>query len=167
MRSSQFLVAGLVAAAIILSTVCCVAPDEGTAVPASTFAAEKSAMEETSRKYEQAYAAADAATLASLYTEGAILLPDDAEMVRGRQAIREFFSAGMGSGATIKFTTLQIEGEGDLAFEVGRYDYSVQPEGQDAQESSGKYVVVWRKGTDGVWRAHVDIWNQTPQAPTT
>ena len=26
----------------------------------------------------------------------------------------------------------------------------------------GKYVVVWKKGSDGTWRLYRDIWNADP-----
>jgi ketosteroid isomerase-like protein len=32
------------------------------------------------------------------------------------------------------------------------------------QPISGKYVVVWQKGGDGVWKLHVDIWNSSRPA---
>jgi len=32
------------------------------------------------------------------------------------------------------------------------------PEGKTVVEN-GKYVTVWRKGTDGKWKAIHDIWN--------
>jgi uncharacterized protein (TIGR02246 family) len=112
------------------------------------------------QKFEEAIAAGDAAAVAGLYTEEATVMPPDAASVTGREAIESLWSGVMESGAkSVDLTTLQVEGNGDLAYEIGAFTLTVQPEGQDAAEASGKYVVVWKRGDDNTWRLHVDIWN--------
>ena len=59
-------------------------------------------------------------------------------------------------GATLK--TLDLEVAGDTAYEVGEAQLKLS----SGQPATVKYVVVWRKGGDGVWRMHRDIWNAMP-----
>jgi len=54
---------------------------------------------------------------------------------------------------------VDVSGAGDLAYEIGRFALKIQPEGKGLIEQKGKYVVVWNKAPDGVWKLHVDIWN--------
>jgi ketosteroid isomerase-like protein len=59
-------------------------------------------------------------------------------------------------------TTVDVSGAGDLAYEIGRFALKVQPEGKEVIEQKGKYVVVWKKAPNQVWKLHVDIWNSGP-----
>ncbi len=97
------------------------------------------------------------------------LLPDDTEEVIGfwtpdgralepglnlsgdqlREFYRDFFS-------TARVVSLDIEAydqfvHGDVAYEVGEYDETVEVEGQQ-QTVRNYYFLRWEKGTDGVWR---------------
>ena len=40
---------------------------------------------------------------------------------------------------------------GDVAYEVGEYDETLEVEGEQ-QTIQGYYFLRWEKGTDGVWR---------------
>jgi ketosteroid isomerase-like protein len=47
-----------------------------------------------------------------------------------------------------------------MVFEIGQYALTIQSAEQETPiEDKGKYVVVWKKGDDGIWMLHVDIWN--------
>ena len=56
----------------------------------------------------------------------------------------------------------EVVESGDLAYEVG--SATLKPRAGGAPPASVKYVVVWRRGQDGAWRLHRDIWNPNPQA---
>ena len=53
---------------------------------------------------------------------------------------------------------------GDVAHDYGRFEVSGETDGKPWGPSFGKYVVIWRRGTDGVWRMYLDMWNRGPQA---
>ncbi|MFQ5962049.1 MAG: YybH family protein, partial [Candidatus Methylomirabilales bacterium] len=53
----------------------------------------------------------------------------------------------------------------DLAYEMGAYTLTIQPEGGQAQTDTGKYVVVWTRQADGSWKLAVDIWNSNAPPP--
>ena len=98
--------------------------------------------------------------MAALYTENAKVLAPDAAIVTGRDAIEKFWREAANAsgivGATLK--TLDLEVAGDTAYEVGEAALALS----FGQGPRVKYVVVWKKGDDSVWRIHWDIWNAMP-----
>lgn len=109
--------------------------------------------------FSGAFGRGDAAAVAAWYTADATLLPPDNPMTKGRDAIQAFWQGAMGMGVSeARLETLEVETQGDLAYEVGRFEMVVQPQGGERAEMRGKYVVVWKLEGEG-WRMHVDIWN--------
>jgi uncharacterized protein (TIGR02246 family) len=101
----------------------------------------------------------DAAAVAAWYTKDATLLPPDNPMMKGRDAIQAFWQGAMSMGVReAKLETLEVETQGELAYEVGRFEMTAQPQDGERTEMTGKYVVVWKLSDEG-WRMHVDIWN--------
>jgi len=97
--------------------------------------------------------------MAALYTENAVLLPPNSEIIRGRQGIKEFWDASIQMGVKdCVLTTVELSGSGDIVNEMGKYALKIQPKGQEPVEDKGKYVVVWKLTADG-WKLHWDIWN--------
>ncbi len=128
--------------------------------PAMDLAQVRQEIEAANVKFGEAARAGDAAALAMLYTEDARILPPDSEMIQGREGIEAFWGGGFQMGITdIVLTTVDIMGIGDMVCEIGKAVLTIQPEGADAVEDMAKYLVVWKKGEDGMWRLHVDIWN--------
>jgi len=123
----------------------------------------RAGIEAANAKFSAAFEHGDAATVAALYTQDAIVLPPDGEMVKGRQAIGEFWKATSKSGVkSAKLTTVDVGRSGDIAYEVGTVLLTVQPEGKEPATASAKYLVVWKRQADGSWRLHRDIWNSLP-----
>jgi uncharacterized protein (TIGR02246 family) len=117
-------------------------------------------IEETNVKFGEAVRSGDATALASLYTEDAKLLPPNSEMILGREGIEAFWGGGLQMGIKdAVLTTVEVLGIGDMVCEIGRYDLTIQPEGQEAVEDSGKFLVIWKKVATDTWKLHVDIWN--------
>ena len=122
-------------------------------------------IEETNLKFGEAIRQGDATALADLYTEDATLLPPDSDMIKGRQGIETFWNGGLQIGIKDAIlTTVDLSGSGDLAYEIGKFTLTIQPEEQEPIEQKGKYVVVWKQTADGSWKLHVDIWNSSMPA---
>ena len=116
----------------------------------------------TNQVFMGAFSTGDAANVASHYTRDGQLLPPQSELVTGREAIQAFWQGALDMGIKeVKLETVEVEGHGATAVEVGKYTLFAEG-GQLAD--SGKYMVVW-KNEDGNWRLHRDIWN-TSQAAT-
>lgn len=103
----------------------------------------------------------DAAGIAALYTENGQFLPPNGDFVMGRQAIQATFQAFMDSGIkAIKLETLEVEGYGDTATEVGRY--TLEDAGGQVLDK-GKFIVIWKQES-GQWKLHRDIINTSMPA---
>lgn len=118
-------------------------------------------IEATNARLAAALAGGDFAAAAALYTLDAMLLPPDCTPVRGRAAIEGFWRAAVAAlGLTgARLETIDIEASGDGATEAGLATLRVAG---GAETALVNYLVVWRRGTDGVWRLHRDIWNSRP-----
>jgi len=123
-------------------------------------------IEEGNLKFGEAIRQGDAAAIAAAYTEDATLLPPNSDMIQGMAGIMEFWNAAIQMGVTdAALTTVDVMGADGLAYEIGKYAMTIQPEGQEPVEDMGKYVVVWKLQADGSWKLHVDIWNSSMPPP--
>jgi uncharacterized protein (TIGR02246 family) len=117
-------------------------------------------------KFGEYVRAGDVTGLATLYTEDAHLMPANSPAIVGREGIKEFWgSTAQALGVTdAVLTTVELVGEGDTVTEYGNYTLKIQPEGQEAGEDKGNYVVLWKKTPEG-WKIHWDIFNTNIPAP--
>lgn len=45
------------------------------------------------------------------------------------------------------------------ALEIGRYRFAVRQDGREPRIEGGTYLVLHRRGHDGIWRRHVDVFS--------
>lgn len=122
------------------------------------------AIEAASAQFMEAVRAGDAAAVAALYTDDAILLPPEAKMVQGLAAVQEVWAADFADGGfTLNLSTVSVDGAGEFAYEIGTWSMPA-PEGEGGPVEEGKYLVVWKRGADGSWKVHADIWNTSTPA---
>lgn len=108
-------------------------------------------VEELQSRYEQAWVAGDADTLASLFTEDAIFWPINGGSFEGRDAIREAVREEP-QPQSAEISSTHTERMGDLVFNVGTFSITL-PEAQgEAQAGAmeGEYVVVAEESGDGL-----------------
>jgi ketosteroid isomerase-like protein len=120
-------------------------------------AATRAAIDATNRKFEAAFNAGDPARAArEAYTAGARALPPDLPMVRGREALEQFWvgAANQMGVARVRLATLDLEVHGGVAHEIGQATLTLK----DGREVAAKFCVLWRQ-EQGEWRWDVDIWN--------
>ena len=104
--------------------------------------------------------AKDAAGIAQLYTEDGAVMPPNAPIGKGRDAIQKTWAGLLaipGFDLAIMPEQVSVSSSGDMALDRGTYKLAVAPDGK-AMTDTGKYVVVWRK-VDGEWKAAADIFN--------
>ncbi len=124
-------------------------------------------IKQNSARFGEAYSRGDVAAVAALYSEDAVLLPPNSQMLRGREAIQQFWAGARQMGVReAALETVQVEESGDMAWEIGAYTLKIQPEGGQATTDRGKYTVVWKRQTDGSWKMAVDIWNTNSPPPS-
>jgi ketosteroid isomerase-like protein len=117
----------------------------------------KKAIAKSNALYHESTAKNDSSIFLNSYTEDACVLPPNAPMVCGREALARFFRAGYNMGIRGgKFNTTNVYGDGiEYVTEEGT--------GQvfDAQGNvfdDFKYLVVWKKTKDG-WKMYRDSFN--------
>ena len=124
---------------------------------AQDTAGVRRAVEESNRRFADAFTRGDAAGAArEFYTVDARILPPGSEMVQGREAIVQFWTetARQTGVQRVELSTVDLELLGDRAVEIGRVTLTLG----DGQQATAKYVVIWKQ-EDGRWRGHLDIWN--------
>lgn len=123
----------------------------------------KSMFQQLENEWSKAYIAGDANALASMYTDDAYSMPDNAPMMKGRDKILSSNKEEIQSG--VKYTsltakTLDVYGSGDIAYEIGTYSLTyILPNMTESVTDKGKYLDVWQKQADGSWKIKADIWN--------
>ncbi len=108
-------------------------------------------VEELQSRYEQAWVAGDADTLASLFTENAIFWPVSGGSFDGRDAIREALREEP-QPQSAEISSTHTERMGDLVFNVGTFSITL-PEAQGGTQAGameGEYVVVAEESGDAL-----------------
>lgn len=132
-------------------------------VASSAMAGEglKETIQARNDAWSAAFNAGDAAALAALYEESAVLAAPGGPPVHGNAAIGEAFSGLFGVLLDINLTTVEVRpaGKGHVV-EIGRANYDMAGPDGALYAVTSNYVVSWRQGEDGIWRLDVDIFNE-------
>lgn len=146
-------------AALLFTAACTQQPPSE---PPDTRAAQERELRALVREWSSAAEAKHADRFASFYApDGALLLPG-APAIRGREAmeaaVREMMAAP-GFHLTFAANQVDVARSGDLAAESGAYRLVTCDAQGNPQTEVGKYVVVWKKQADGLWKVLHDIIN--------
>jgi len=124
----------------------------------------REAIEAVNAQAMEALRAGDAASYLALYTDDATILPPGAAMAQGLDAVREYWLASFAEGGfTLNLNTVSVDGAGQFAYEIGTWSMPIG-EGESSVVEQGKYLAVWKRGADGTWKLHADIWNTSAPA---
>jgi uncharacterized protein (TIGR02246 family) len=150
----------------LTSLASCNSGNQQTAQPAAapdTRAEEEAKIRATDADWVKAAGAKDLAQTVSFYADGGALMAPGAPLATGKDAITKTFKDFMANpGFALSFSPAKVEvsKSGDLAYELGHYELTMNDKKGKPQTAKGAYVVVWGKQADGTWKALVD-------APTT
>ena len=114
---------------------------------------DMAAIDELRDAVTSAIIAGDAAAYANLCTEDVRLLHAGSQIISGRAKL-EAHNAAMFEAVSVTslvLTPVEIYGTGDLAYEVGSQELTIEPTVPEFA-GSRKYVHVFRRGSDGQWR---------------
>jgi ketosteroid isomerase-like protein len=152
-------VSPLVTACVAIAAIavgCAPAADQEVETPATPVDVSAEIMV-ANEGFVSAFNAGDGAGVAAMYTDDAVLYPPNGGPVSGgAAALTDFWQGVLDTGiARGRLETVEAEGMGDTAVEVGRFTLL----GADGGTiDRGSYMVLWKK-TDAGWRLHRDIWN--------
>jgi uncharacterized protein (TIGR02246 family) len=127
--------------------------------PADTRAADEATLRALIKDWSASAQAKDPAKFASFYAEDAIVMLAGAPDFKGISAIREGITGMMQDPAfalSFEADNVVVARAGDLAYETGTYSLTMPGPDKKPVTEKGHYVVVWRKGTDGAWKAVID-----------
>jgi uncharacterized protein (TIGR02246 family) len=121
-------------------------------------------LEASRQAFVAAINAHDSRTAAAEYAKDARLVPPSAEVLVGREAIESFWRTGLDAGlSSVDLHPTELQDIGPLVCEVGGYAIGViSPEGMQLT-NRGRYLVVWRRQTDGRWQRAVEM--LSPDSP--
>lgn len=106
--------------------------------------------------YERAWGKGDSAGLAQLFAEDGFVLSPENPAVRGRAAIRQFYS---GPGGLLWLRAIAFATEGNVGYIIG--GYSDRPGVPD----HGKFTLTLRKDASGRWLIVSDMDNGNTPLP--
>ena len=120
------------------------------------------AIDEADAAFLEAFNAGDAASVAALYTEDAVVMPPGQPAVKGRSNIEatmaEMLAAGGGPQLSVESKTVELmmsPGVGHTAVATGSWTMNAA---DGSHLDHGKAMVVWRQTDDG-WKMSHDMWN--------
>lgn len=108
----------------------------------------------------EAYDRLDVDKILSIYAEDATYLIEDAEMLRGKDAIRTYFSQALPEKVQFKRDIIDLKIEGNLAYEIVNQVVTFQMKGQAPQTIPNKCIHVWKKQRDESWKVLIDMVNR-------
>src|SRR5438105_213053 len=127
------------------------------------------ALRDLDAKWSAAAVAKDVDRTVSYYAESAVVMPPNASAAMTRESIRSAWKEMLtapGASISWKATKVEVAKSEDLAYVSGTYQATMTDASGKPVNDHGKYVVVFKKQTDGAWKVVADIWNSDlPVAP--
>ncbi len=162
---SHFRLSVLLFAILVILAACNTAsqPSSDRAALPDTRVADEAAIRALDADWVKAIASKNLAQATSYYADTAEMYAPNASAASGKDSVQKL-CAGMlglpGFALTFAPSKVQVARSGDLAYETGEYEMTLNDKKGKPQTVKAKYVVVWGKQSDGNWKALVD-------APTT
>lgn len=135
----------LVAVVLVLGTLGCASP---TVDPEELLAAD--------RRFQQATAERGARGWVDAFARDGKLIAGGS-VIEGHEAIAEVMAVLDSAEYSLTWEPELAEGSGNLGYTVGSYRREVTDADGATIVETGRYVTVWRRDDDGVWRAVVDV----------
>jgi len=126
-----------------------------------TRAADERAIREADSAWSAASGAKDLDRYLSYFAPDASIFPPNAPIIAGLESIRKavaqyFATTGHMSSRTAK---VEVSRGGDLGYASGTYEFTFNDAKGQPVTDRGKYLTVWKKQSDGKWKAVVDMYN--------
>jgi len=130
------------------------------AIAADDISAGAKALAKLDDDWSVAAATRDAKRVASFYAADAIAFPPNEPMAIGRAAAEKVWASYFADPTfSLSWKTTHAEVTGDLGYTAGTYEESFKGPDGTIVKGKGKYLCVWRKQSDGTWKAIRDMWN--------
>lgn len=152
MRTSLLLLATFVAACSP-KTETAATDTSGTATAATMHdeSADRAAIDSLRSAWAAGAERKDAATVAGMYTDDAVILEPESPIASGREEIQKAFATSFPVSSDLKINSEKVEVSGDLAYDYGTFSQHAAPPGAPARDMKGNYLVVLRR-ENGAWK---------------
>jgi ketosteroid isomerase-like protein len=105
-----------------------------------------------------AVVARDMGTLVELYDPEVVVLVPGAAPIRGHDGVQAYYENVFTAGVTrAEMRTVVLTEVGDTFAEIGEYTMDLEPAGGERVTSTGKYMVVHRRQSDGALALWLDM----------
>jgi ketosteroid isomerase-like protein len=124
---------------------------------------DAAAIRQKSEAFVAAFNGKQIPQIMDMYAENATFMPPNRPVLRGRDAIRNFYDELLNQmGATnLKLDVSEVVGHGPLAYQAGSYEIEYKPATATASprdRDRGKYLFVLRNLAN-TWRYEYTVWN--------
>ncbi|MEN6578510.1 MAG: DUF4440 domain-containing protein [Phycisphaerales bacterium] len=123
----------------------------------------KAIAEDTGNKAEQCFLSGNVDAMLQYYCDDVISMPNFHPMVRGKADLKRKTEAILASGLkfeSLESTTVEVQGSGDLVYEVGTFRQAILiPGTEEPLEQNGKYITIWKRQPNGELRIAVEMYN--------
>lgn len=95
-----------------------------------------------------------AEAFATFAAEDAVIKRQNDSLIKGREAIRNYYSAPFYKSAKVEWKPdfVDVSANGDLAYTYGKYLWSSQDSTGKVSEQRGVFHTVWKRQKDGSWK---------------
>jgi len=155
---------------LVAGTVACNMAPTAAPAPPDTHDADVQAIKDTEVAWAKASAAKDADKFVSFYADDGSLLLQDMPIATGKDAIGKLTKGMMGDpnfALDFQGTRWDVAKSGEFGFAQGTYTMTMtNPKTKKGATDKGKYLTVFKKQSDGTWKAVEDmVSSDGPVAP--
>jgi len=120
---------------------------------------EKKIITKNIKTFSEYYTTGNYEALVNMYCKDGIILPPGADIIKGREDIKQRWILPEGVSVRYhKITPIEISIKEGRAYDVGYYQGTTIKRNSDKVNFEGKYLIVWKK-EDGDWKIYADAWN--------
>lgn len=136
--------------------------------PQPDMAALKKTVEEYNAASIEAMKSGNSDKVLAYYTEDAMEMAPNMAMFKGKTAIKDFQiqMSKMMKINDAKFTSVDIDAGGKVAYEVGTYEMTMTMGNGPSINDKGKYIAIWKLQEDGSWKVSAETWNSDMPVPS-
>ena len=112
-------------------------------------------IEKTEKDFKSSISILGLAEAFFLYADSsAVILRANDSLIKGKSAIRDYYSMPQFKGASVNWTPnfTEVSASGDMAYSYGKYVWLLKDTTGKENEYKGLYHTIWKKQSDGSWK---------------
>jgi uncharacterized protein (TIGR02246 family) len=143
---------------IVLAMACRVQNDTAAGANSET---EVEAIKAVIADYVSGYESRDVENFVKVFTRDAVRMPPNSPSVVGSEGIRAYYEKWFEhQSLDVAIVPTEIHVAGGWAYAYGTYEATViLGDNEGSSKDYGKWLNIYKKGVDGAWKFHRNIWN--------